>query len=98
MDASPSKRSLGDEDELLRQGLTRLEAIAGQFDADATRLMDMEMAPFKGDAEATSNLQGKMREWLVQNTIRADPMVRDALGVSLRKRRVDVPAGARGNR
>ncbi|UKZ92029.1 uncharacterized protein TrAFT101_006998 [Trichoderma asperellum] len=98
MDASPSKRSLGDEDELLRQGLTRLEAITGQFDVDATRLMDMEMAPFKGDAEATSNLQGKMREWLIQNTIRADPMVRDALGMSLRKRRVDVPAGARGNR
>ncbi|EHK26243.1 uncharacterized protein TRIVIDRAFT_35843 [Trichoderma virens Gv29-8] len=98
MDASPSKRSIDDEDELLLQGLSRLEAITGQFDADSTRLMDMEMAPYKGDAEATSNLQGKMREWLVQNTIRADPMVRDAMGTSLRKRRVDVPAGAKGNR
>lgn len=95
---SPSRRSIDDEDELLVQGLNRLEAITGQFDADSTRLMELEMTPFKGDAEATSNLQGKMREWLVQNTIRADPMVRDAMGTSLRKRRVDVPAGAKGNR
>jgi hypothetical protein len=98
MDTSPSKRSAGDEDELVLQGLSRLEAVTGQFDADTTRLMDMEMAPYKGDAEATANLQGKMREWLIQNTIRADPMVRDAMGTSLRKRRVDVPAGAKGNR
>ncbi|KAH0498223.1 hypothetical protein TgHK011_005489 [Trichoderma gracile] len=98
MDVSASRRSADDENELLLQGLNRLETITGQFDADSTRLMDMEMAPFKGDAEATANLQGKMREWLIQNTIRADPMVRDALGTSLRKRRVDVPAGAKGNR
>lgn len=87
-----------DADKALRQGLERLEGMAGQLDVDATRLMETEMAPFKGDQEATSNLQGKMREWLVHNTIRADPMVRDAMGTSLRKRRVDAPAGARGNR
>ncbi|KAF4470658.1 chaperone DNAJ [Fusarium albosuccineum] len=88
-----------DEDEkALRQSLNRLEMLAKQLDGDAVRLLDMEMAPYKGDAEATSNLQGKMREWLVQNTIRADPMVRDAMGTSLRKRRVDAPAGAKGNR
>ncbi|KAH6609621.1 membrane associated chaperone [Trichoderma cornu-damae] len=98
MDTSPSKRAVGNEDALLLQGLSRLEDITGQFDADAARLMDMEMAPYKGDAEATSNLQGKMREWLIQNTIHADPMVRDAMGTELRKRRVDVPAGAKGNR
>lgn len=87
-----------DDDKAVRQGLERLETMAKQLETDATRLMDMEMAPYKGDAEATANLQGKMKEWLVQNTIRADPMVRDALGRSFRKRRVDAPAGARGNR
>ena len=87
-----------DDDKALRQGLDRLEALTRQLDNDTARLMEMEMAPFKFDQEASSNLQGKMREWLVQNTIRADPMVRDAVGSAFRKRRIDAPAGARGNR
>ncbi|KAJ2994663.1 hypothetical protein NUW58_g1489 [Xylaria curta] len=53
------------------------------------------MAPFAGDPEAVTDMRSKLKEWLVQNTIRADPMVRDALGRSLQKRRVDAPAGAR---
>ncbi|KAF4982872.1 hypothetical protein FZEAL_1568 [Fusarium zealandicum] len=92
------QKSEEDADKTLHQSLSRLETLAKQLDGDAMRLLDMEMAPYRGDAEATSNLQGKMKEWLVQNTIRADPMVRDAMGTSLRKRRVDAPAGAKGNR
>lgn len=89
---------INDDDKALRQGLDRLEGMTKQLEGDVGRLMDMEMAPFRGDHEATSNLQGKMREWLVQNTIRADPMVRDAVGTSFKKRRIDTPAGAKGNR
>ena len=95
---SSSRRAAGDEEKTLRQSLDRLENIARQVDVDASRIMEMQVAPYKGDAHAVSNLQGKMREWLVQNTIRADPMVRDALGTSFRKRRIDAPSGARGNR
>lgn len=86
------------EEKALQQGLERLEILTKQLDGDAVRLMDMEMAPFKGDPAAAANLHGKMREWLVQNTIRADPMVKDALGTSFRKRRIDAPTGARGTR
>ncbi|KAI0470692.1 hypothetical protein GGR56DRAFT_140481 [Xylariaceae sp. FL0804] len=82
----------------LQQSLDGLEQVARGLDADATRLMELEMAPFAGDAEAVGAMRGKLREWLVQNTIRADPVVRDALGRSLQRRRVDAPAGARGNR
>lgn len=82
----------------LQQGLERLEALNKSLDGDVIRLLDMELAPYKGDPEATSNLQGKMREWLIQNTIRADPMVRDALGTSFRRRRIDAPSGAKGTR
>jgi hypothetical protein len=88
----------GDEDKALRAGLDRLDGMARSLDEDVVRLMDMEMAPYRGDHEATTNLQGKMKEWLVQNTIRADPMVRDAVGTSYRRRRMDAPAGAKGNR
>ncbi len=60
--------------------------------------MGMEMSPFVGDNEALMEVKGKVKEWLVQNTIRADPEVRDALGNLLKRRRTDAPAGARGNR
>ena len=93
-----AKKPAEDDEKALRQSLERLEGLSKQLDGDVVRLLDMELAPYKGDPEATSNLQGKMREWLVQNTIRADPMVRDALGTSFRKRRIDAPVGARGNR
>ncbi|KAI1126324.1 hypothetical protein F5Y10DRAFT_278856 [Nemania abortiva] len=82
----------------LQQNLERLENMVGLVDADATRLMELEMAPFAGDPEVVKEMRAKLKEWLVQNTIRADPMVRDALSRSLQKRRVDAPAGARGNR
>ncbi|KAI5462445.1 hypothetical protein BGZ63DRAFT_486053 [Mariannaea sp. PMI_226] len=90
------KAATQNEEKALKENLARLEATITHLDADAARLLDMELAAYKGDAEATKNLQGKMREWLVQNTIRADPMVRDALGNSLKRRRLGAPAGAKG--
>ncbi|RDL38952.1 uncharacterized protein BP5553_03292 [Venustampulla echinocandica] len=82
----------------LRSQLDRLEATSKAADVDASRLMGMEMSPFVGDQQALKDVKGKVKEWLVQNTIRADPEVRDALGNLLKRRRVDAPAGARGNR
>jgi hemerythrin len=58
----------------------------------------MEMAPFAGDEHVVQSLKGKMKEWLVQNTIRADPMVRDALGRAFKKRRINAPSGAKGTK
>ncbi|KAI0143991.1 hypothetical protein F4776DRAFT_450111 [Hypoxylon sp. NC0597] len=82
----------------LLQNLDRLEQTARSMDVDATRLMELEMSPFTGDPEVINSMRSKLKEWLVQNTIRADPMVKDALGRSFQKRRVDAPAGAKGNR
>ncbi|KAF4125752.1 DnaJ domain [Geosmithia morbida] len=96
--ASASASSNRDPDAALAESLDRLDALAANLDRDAARLVDVETAPFKNDPAAAANLRGKMREWLVQNTIRADPMVRDAVGSSFRRRRIDAPAGARGTR
>jgi hypothetical protein len=82
----------------LRQQMDRLEATAKAADTEATRLMAMDMSPFIGDEQVLTGVKDKVRDWLVQNTIRSDPEVRDALGNLLKKRRVDAPAGARGNR
>lgn len=86
------------EEATLRQGLERLDMAVRSLDADAGRLLETEMAPFAGDDDILATVQAKVKEWLVQNTIRSDPMVRDALGRSFMKRRVDAPSGARGNR
>ncbi|TQW00013.1 hypothetical protein V2A60_005427 [Cordyceps javanica] len=91
-------KAVEDEDKALREGLLRLEGLTRQMDTDTARLIDMELTPFKGDAEMAGKMRTKMREWLINNTIRSDPMVKDALGNSFRKRRVDAPAGAKGNR
>lgn len=97
-DSKTKKAAAEDDEKSLRESLVRLETLSKQIDADSGRLMDMEVAPFKGDLASVNNLRGKMREWLVQNTIRADPMVRDALGKSFTKRRIDAPSGAKGTR
>lgn len=82
----------------LKQQLDRLKATAQVADVEASRLIGLEMSPFAGDEQAVKGMKAKTQEWLIQNTIRNDPMVRDAMGNVLKRRRVDAPAGARGNR
>ncbi|KAK4225348.1 chaperone protein DnaJ [Podospora fimiseda] len=86
------------EEQALRQGLERLEVAAKRLDMDATNLLQLEMAPFAGDEEAMESTWAKVKEWLVHNTIRSDPMVRDAMGRSMAKRRMNAPVGAKGTR
>ncbi|KAK4153607.1 chaperone protein DnaJ [Chaetomidium leptoderma] len=95
---SGNNKGGGGDEAALREGLERLEMAVRKVDADATRLLETEMVPFAGDEEARKSMWAKVKEWLVQNTIRSDPMVRDALGRSFAKRRMDAPVGARGNR
>ena len=77
------------------QQLVRLEGVAKNMEMEASRLLAMDTAPFVGDEQGTRDLGNKVREWLVTNTIRADPEVRDAMGRAMGKRRVGAPSGAR---
>ena len=79
------------------QQLARLENIAKTTEAEASRLIAMEMTPFAGDEAGTKELRGRMKDWLVNNTIKNDPEVRDAMGRALTKRRLGAPAGARAS-
>jgi hypothetical protein len=88
----------GNEEELLKKNIDRLEAIAKVTDEEASRLMRMEMAPFAGNTQVAADMHGKVKDWLVQNTIRNDPEVRDAVGNVLKRRRTDAPAGAKGTK
>ncbi len=82
----------------LNQQLERLKATAQATDMEAARLLSLEMSPYAGDEPVLKDVKGKVKEWLVQNTIRNHPDVRDAMGNALKRRRPDAPAGARGNR
>lgn len=74
----------------------RLEGIAKASEIESSRLLAMDMAPFAGDEQGTNELRGRVKEWLVNNTIRADPEVRDAMGRALAgRRRSGAPVGAR---
>ena len=79
------------------QQLARLEGIARATEIESSRLLAMDMAPFVGDEQGTKDLRGRVKEWLVNNTIRADPEVRDAMGRVLAGRRSGAPAGARSS-
>ncbi len=83
---------------ILKQQLDRLETTAKAADIEATRLLELELNPFRGDIQGVKDVQVKVKDWLVNNTIRNDPMVRDAMGNVLQRRRLDAPAGAKGNR
>lgn len=95
---SPSSSPTSTPEAQLKQQLERLKQTAQIADVEASRLIGLEMSPFAGDEQVVRGMKAKTQEWLVQNTIRNDPMVRDAMGNVLKRRRVDAPAGARGNR
>ena len=93
--APPAAPSVSSSAGMDPQQLIRLEQTAKGSEVEVGRLLALEMTPFVGDEGAVRELRGRIREWLVQNTIRADPMVRDAVGRALGKRRVGAPPGAR---
>ncbi|MCJ1224706.1 hypothetical protein MMC12_001351 [Toensbergia leucococca] len=86
--SQPSSQSQPPNTPETTQLLTRLEALVKATEAESSRLLGLDMAPFAGDEGAVRDLRGRVREWLVQNTIRADPEVRDAMGRVLGRRRV----------
>ena len=77
------------------QHLQRLEQMAQGTEIETQRLLALEMTPIVGDEAGQNDMKGRVREWLVQNTIRSDPEVRDAMGRAMAKRRIGAPAGAR---
>lgn len=91
----PPSASSTSNSQLDQQQLLRLEGIAKANEVEVGRLLAMDMAPFAGDEPGTNELRGRVREWLVNNTIRNDPEVRDAMGKAVAKRRTGAPPGAR---
>lgn len=91
----PQSKTTTPSSEYDQQQLVRLEGVAMAHEVEATRLLAMDMTPFANDEAGKKDLRDRIREWLVNNTIRSDPEVRDAMGRAITKRRSGAPPGAR---
>lgn len=60
-------------------------------------LMALEMTPFTDESDMRE-LRERLKRFLVDNTIRSNKEVRDAMGGVLARRRQGVPHGAAGMR
>ncbi|KAK5744184.1 hypothetical protein LTR17_002214 [Elasticomyces elasticus] len=78
---------VADGDALSVQHLDRIDALANATDQEVSRLAQLELMPFGNDQTSTKNLRMSLKEWLVQNTIRNDPEVREAIKTVLDRRR-----------
>jgi hypothetical protein len=59
--------------------LTHLEHLAAKSEFESTRLLEMKLAPYIEKPEEVKELKTDIKNWLVNNTIRADPSVRQAI-------------------
>lgn len=82
----------------MRPQLERLFGFTKLADTEASNLLALDFLPYESDVDAVRDVQIKMKSWLVENRVRNDPEVRDAVGNVLKKRRTGVPSGAKGNR
>lgn len=98
----PSKQGVvtkqAENQEQQHQQLNRLAQWSSHLDIEMRRLLSLEGAPFKGRGSEQKKLRGGVKHWIVQNSIRNEPEVRDLVGRELQKRREGAPAGARGTR
>lgn len=91
------KRPGADEEARAKHSLDELEKALSAVREEATRMVRTEVAPFAGDRQLLDMLKVKVKRWLVDNTVRNDPMTRAAINDRIRRRRQDAPAGAQGN-
>jgi hypothetical protein len=82
----------------LEAKLQRIYDLSVIIEAEAAKAQQLEFMPFDGDAAAKGDIERKMKDWLVEATIRNDPDIRDAVGNVLQRRRADAPHGAKGTK
>jgi hypothetical protein len=95
---SSPETAASDQNEVSQQQLQRVGALAQALESEANMLMGLEMTPFAGDEAAMREMRGRMKRFLVDNTVRSNVEVRNAMGEAIARRRQGVPHGAVGAR
>jgi hypothetical protein len=82
----------------LNETLERLHYISTVAEMESKKLLVQEVLPFADDAAAMKGLERRMGEWMVQQRVRNDPEVMNAMGQVLAKKRANAPHGAKGTK
>ena len=67
--------------------LAALEQLARAGEEETSRLLRLEMSPHAAGQGSLSDLQSRVKNWLVQSTIRSDPQVKHSIEEVLNRRR-----------
>jgi hypothetical protein len=86
--APPSAKAQADPNQQILQQVAHLSQVASGVDAEATSLLQLQMAPFKGSGQDVRALRNGMRESLVSTAVRSNPAVRKAVQDAIARRRV----------
>lgn len=69
------------------QQLGQLQQLSRVTDAEATRLLQLGFAPYRGDKESVAALRRGMKEGLVLGAVRQSPEVKEAIQQVIEKRK-----------
>lgn len=84
--APPSAQAKADPAQQVLQQVAHLTQAAVRVDSEASDLLQVQMAPFRGDATDIRALRDGMRDGLINNAVRADPGVRQAIDEAFERR------------
>jgi hypothetical protein len=80
----PEASKVDSSEVALQRNLNAVVQLGGMLDQETSRIGGLNMAPFINGGEASVlHLRKQAKDWLVQNTIRNDPEVREAVGIAL---------------
>jgi hypothetical protein len=90
--APPGARAAGNGDKISPQTMQRmgqLVAATRQADFEATRMLQVGLAPFRGDRESVSALRRGMKEGLILGGVRSSPEVQRAVTQVVERRKME---------
>ncbi|ETN43150.1 uncharacterized protein HMPREF1541_02308 [Cyphellophora europaea CBS 101466] len=84
--APPSEKSKANPNQHILQQLEHLSQASARVDGEASNMLALQMAPFKGSAEDTRTLRDGMKESLVMTAVRSNPDVLQAVQETVARR------------
>lgn len=90
--APPSVRAASNGEKLSPQTMQRMGQLvqaSRATDFEATRLLQLGLAPFRGDRESVSALRRGMKEGLILGGVRSSPEVQRAVAQVMERRRAE---------
>ncbi len=93
--APHAARTSAEQDHQLQGQILHVNQMAGRVDAEATGLLGLGFAPFKGEKRHVGALKKGMKDGMVTSAIRSTPEVREAVAKVLERRGKEIKGNAR---